>query len=488
MAQKLSIIHISDLHRITADNVDCLLASFEVEKEYYRANGIAQPSFVVVSGDIINGSNEKDAIKAQKEIKEQYQVAGKFLVGLSEVFFEGARGRVIIVPGNHDMSRYVSISSMTKIDADDLSPFVKALWEDNSNIRWSWKDLSFYDITDKAVYNARFQDFIDFYDNFYQQGGLNRSFPKDSVRQSFMLDYKDENVTFACFNSCYHLDHLQSSGYISPNSLSFLSRELLEKKRQGRLIIAVWHHHTQGLPKENNYLNYHILDNMSKYGIRLALHGHQHISGILNEYRDIFTQEQMWLVSAGTVFGNTSDMVPGTKRQFNLLLVEREEKNCNITLHSREDSTMQNMQPVWEAGLIGRSHKTVHQFCVELEPIEIKDDESELKAEINRIGREAEKNGDFTLAIDQLLGLDINLPIVRSFLVEYLIKENNPKRIVEILSDSKTVTEAIIYIEACIKTRDANALISFMRKADNGVLNDSSVKSMLTEAKALLKV
>ncbi len=139
-----------------------------------------------------------------------------------------------------------------------------------------------------------------------------------------MIDYKKENVTFACFNSCYHLDHLQGSGYISPNSLSSLSRELLAKKRQGRFIVAVWHHHTQGLPKENNYLNYHILDNMTKYGIRLALHGHQHISGILNEYRDIFTQEQMWLVSAGTVYGNTSDMVPGTS--VSLICCELSEK------------------------------------------------------------------------------------------------------------------------------------------------------------------
>ena len=137
MSQKISILHISDLHRITADNVDCLLASFEVEQEYYRKNGIPQPSFIVVSGDIINGSNEKDAIKAQKEIKEQYQVASKFLAGLCEVFFGGKRDRVIIVPGNHDMSRYVSISSMTKIEEDDLSPFVNALSEDNSNIRWS---------------------------------------------------------------------------------------------------------------------------------------------------------------------------------------------------------------------------------------------------------------------------------------------------------------------------------------------------------------
>lgn len=488
MVHVFSILHISDLHRVTSDNIECLQASFEVEKEYYRTNNIPQPSFIVVSGDIINGSNEKDAVKARKEIKDQYEVASKFLVGLCEVFFDGNRDRVIIVPGNHDMSRYASISSMTKIDEDDLSPFVNTLWEDNSKIRWSWKDLSFYNITDNDLYNARFQDFIDFYDNFYQQGGVYRTFPSDSERQSFLIDFKEENVTFACFNSCYHLDHLQSCGYISPNSLSSLSRDLLEKKRQGRFVIAVWHHHTQGLPKENNYLNYHILDNMTKYGIRLALHGHQHISGILNEYRDIFTEEQMWLVSAGTVYGNSSDMVPGTNRQFNMLIVEREERNCNITLYSREDSSVQNPQPVWEAGQIGRSHKTEYPFSVELDSIEIKDEESVLKAEINRIGREAERTGNFSSAIDQLLGLDINQPIVRSFLVEYLIKEDNPYRVVEILSDIKSISEAILFIEACIKIRDVNSLTTFLRQTDNSILKDMNVKSILQEAKALMKV
>ena len=79
MAKKITILHISDLHRITEANVDCLSASFNVEKDYYRANDIPMPSFIVVSGDIIQGSKETDTSKAQAEIKSQYEVAGKFL-------------------------------------------------------------------------------------------------------------------------------------------------------------------------------------------------------------------------------------------------------------------------------------------------------------------------------------------------------------------------------------------------------------------------
>ncbi len=85
MASNITILHISDIHRITEANVDCLRASFNVEKEYYRANNIPMPSFIVVSGDIIQGSRETEPQKAQEEIRSQYDVAGRFLAGLCDM-------------------------------------------------------------------------------------------------------------------------------------------------------------------------------------------------------------------------------------------------------------------------------------------------------------------------------------------------------------------------------------------------------------------
>ena len=122
------------------------------------SNSIPMPSFIVVSGDIIQGSKEEDASKAQEEIRSQYEVAGKFLAGLCDLFFGGDRSRMIIVPGNHDVSQYVTHGCMSKIDTDDYKPFVDSLWNDDSNIRWSWKDLSFYQISDANGYKHRFDD------------------------------------------------------------------------------------------------------------------------------------------------------------------------------------------------------------------------------------------------------------------------------------------------------------------------------------------
>ena len=115
---KYSILHISDLHRITDADIDCIISSFQLEKEKYRFMGIPPVRLIIVSGDIINGSNSENNYAAKEEISKQYEVAMKFLVALTEIFIgTDAKDRlnVVLVPGNHDMSRYVSHDSMEPI-------------------------------------------------------------------------------------------------------------------------------------------------------------------------------------------------------------------------------------------------------------------------------------------------------------------------------------------------------------------------------------
>ena len=488
MGMKITILHISDLHRITSANVNCLKASFEVEKEFYRANNIPMPSFIVVSGDIIQGSKEDDMRKAHEEIQKQYEVASDFLAGLCDIFFGGERGRMIIVPGNHDVSQYVSKASMSKIEKKNLAPFVDALWKEDSNIRWNWKDFHFYEIDKTDEYKKRFCDFISFYNSFYKDVKWpERKYPAMVDEEADIVDFKDEGVSFVCFNSCYQLDHLQQSGYICFNALSNLSTKLLKKKRQGRLIVAVWHHHTQGLPKENNYLNYCILDNMSKYGIKIALHGHQHISGILNEYRDVFTKDNLWLVSAGTVYGNSSDMVPGTSRQYNLLTIEREDQVCKVTLMSREDKSLQNPEPVWENGLIGRSQQIEYPFPIQLEKEDKIENMEEINQQINAINMEAEKTKDYLLASKRLLELDQTNQAVRKFLLEYLTRAEEWDTIINVFAEPKTPSEAISLVESCIKTKNVSVYNNFRESEYARETQDVNVRMSMADADLILR-
>jgi len=452
------------------------LSSLALEKREFERQGWALPYLIVVSGDIVNGSNEKDSMKAQEEIKRQYAVATEFLVELCKLFFEGDRTRMVIVPGNHDMSRYASILSMTPRDPNNIKEMTDLLWEDEKDVRWSWTDLKFYEITDKERYNKRFDDFIDFYDNFYEQ---KLKFPTKPDEQSFIRDFPEINTTLICFNSCYRLDHLRHNGYIPPKALSVRTNELIDMGNKGRLIIGVWHHHTHGLPKEDNYLDYTILDNMVQTGITMVLHGHQHISGIVNEYRDVFSQDNIWLISAGTLYGNSSDLLPTKHRQYNLLGFEMQDDKCIVTLHSREDSTSLNEMPAWDSGTIGRSKQSQFEMTIKMQqPKQTPLESNRLLYEINEINMQVESTGDYSAAVGRLLSMDLNESIVRKFLLEYLLQLNDYTAILQQFSAPRTTEEAIHAMEAAISIGDTKHLQQIVESECVRNSTDANVRDM----------
>lgn len=65
-----SVLHLTDLHRISDENIDCLLSSFEIEKSKYAEEGISAPHFIVVSGDIVQGSKSDDAASVRTNLAE----------------------------------------------------------------------------------------------------------------------------------------------------------------------------------------------------------------------------------------------------------------------------------------------------------------------------------------------------------------------------------------------------------------------------------
>lgn len=485
---KYSILHISDLHRISDEDIDCIISSFQLEKEKYKSMNIPPVKLIIVSGDIINGSNNENADIAKEEISKQYEVAKKFLVELTVVFFGTDikdRLRVVIVPGNHDMSRYISRKSMEPIPHNNIDQLVSSLWSDNSIIRWSWKKLQFFNITNKEMYNQRFDDFIEFYNSFYR--GY-RSFSADTETQSELIDFPELNIAIACFNSCYQLDHLRMSGYINPRSLSKLTKPLIEVKNDGRLITAVWHHHTQGLPNENNYLDYTILDNMTQNGIQIAFHGHQHVSGILQERKDIFSDAKLTMISAGSLYGNSVDIPFGLTRQYNIIAVDMQNDSCKLTLHSREDRTALNTMPAWDCGNIGRSKKESFEINVKLphkfekNPVEILEDE------INKINLIIEQTHDYSRGLEMFKNLDINNLMVRKFILDISLRIDDYDTIKTLFSDPQTINEAFTIIDLCTKLKDSETFMIVLQSKFVSASKDANLKVLVEDAKVQLKL
>lgn len=495
MIKKFSILHISDLHRIADDNIDCLLSSFMIEKEKYERMGISAPAFIVVSGDIVQGSKEDDKDKAKLCISKQYKVAHRFLYQLANIFLEGDINRIIIVPGNHDVSQYISRESFADIEMPkaergteqfkkELKKLVSELYDIDATVRWNWEKLLFQKVSQVEKYESRFDDFVNFYDTFYE-GRL--SIEGNSDEYSCIRTFEEYNVAFVCLNSCYHLDHLNDSGYISPRALARLTGELIRLKNLGYLIIAVWHHHTSGHPKASNYLDNTILDNIVENGVQLVLHGHQHVSGIVNSYRDVFSENKLWLVSAGTLYGNSSDVVTGNTRQYNILDVDMAQPLCKITLHSRKDDTLLNATPVWVSESIGKSDAQIYDISININ----KKNMAEATIDQHRITEimlQAEKSGDFGYAISELEKMGVNNLAVRSIILDYALRIQDDDAILRLFVEPLSAREAITVLDVIERKRDVH---SFERLSkSNYIINctDSSVKELLQSTKLVLKL
>src|SRR5688572_6928780 len=99
---KISVLHISDLHRDPENPIrnDVLLDSLEVDRRHYTAEetpAVQAPDLIIVSGDIIQGIRDDDP-EPDKKLREQYQEALDFLGQLADRFVGGDRERVVIVP------------------------------------------------------------------------------------------------------------------------------------------------------------------------------------------------------------------------------------------------------------------------------------------------------------------------------------------------------------------------------------------------------
>ena len=110
---KYSILHISDIHKGQDVGYDPLFQSMRRDYECYtNQEGLLPPSFVVVSGDLIQGAYNDD------EIRQQYDNVSLFLSEICDFFLKGDRKKLIIVPGNHDVNRNLTKASMIPSSKD----------------------------------------------------------------------------------------------------------------------------------------------------------------------------------------------------------------------------------------------------------------------------------------------------------------------------------------------------------------------------------
>lgn len=345
----VTFLHISDLHRDSGSGLttSSLLESLRLDRKRYIAEGLPQPDIAIVSGDIVYGVT-KDDPSSDAALKAQYDEAHNFLVRLSDLFFSGNRDRIVLVPGNHDVSHpHVLRSTVPEdipADGDRRALIAKQLQEDESLWRWAWSEFALRRIVDRGQYAERLRPFAAFYDTFYEN---RRCFSLEPSQQLALHDFPDLGVVVAGLSSCCDNDLFNRSGRIHPDCIAGATRGVADLVRLGRMPLAVWHHNLAGGPKDSDYVEAEFLQSLMDGGFVLGFHGHQHRPQFIEHRFTADKKKALAVISAGTLCGGPRTLPSGRMRAYNLACIDTTTGKCS--LHVRDMKNSNFSLPVWGA-------------------------------------------------------------------------------------------------------------------------------------------
>ena len=287
---------------------------------------------VIVCGDIIQGSCLGNPSYAD-EINSQYQVALEFLSEVADRYLKGARSQIVVVPGNHDVDWNTAFSKMKEVpEATQDINLNKYLGLPNTPFRFCYKTRKLYQIEDLVGYEERFRHFNEFILKFYENSDLQFPLHADNSYNLFRLD--GSKIVVAGFNSCLHNDCFNPVGKISDKAIGDAYLKIKDADVDHLLAIAVWHHSINGPPTSNDYMDINHVREMASRGFKLGLHGHQHKMDVFPETVRLPGEEQILVVSAGSLCVGPSELPVGERRQYNV--IEISDDYASVRIHVRE--------------------------------------------------------------------------------------------------------------------------------------------------------
>lgn len=479
----LSILHISDLHRDSKNPIrnDVLLDSLANDCRHFSAEEdprVRAPDLIVVSGDIIEGI-KSDVSQPEECLREQYDQALDFLSCLAESIVGGDRTRVVIVPGNHDVSSHHLNQSLESVDIlpDRKMGLVKELFTPESALRWSWRDLQLKRIVDPRMYEERMAAFAQFYSDFYEG---QRLYDLDPAKQVDIFDYPEFDLTIVGFSSCYNNDLYNKQGAIHSACIAEAGSRLRNPLFSNRLRVAVWHHNTEGTPFRSDYMDPDIIQNLIDRGFSLGLHGHQHRPQYLDTRFRHGIERKITVISAGTLCGGP-DFRHG--RSYNI--IELGVSGRTGRLHVREMQNGNLKLPIWGRRALPPNTQSHYDFQYDSPP-----PPSSTLSESMAVLIEAQDlhlKGEYEKAVDHLNAILDKEELARPLLLECLIQIRDTESILGIFDPPSNEAEAIHLMDALWNNGKRQRLGQVLDSPLIADSNDPSVTAIRKKYTARLK-
>lgn len=483
---KFSVLHISDLHRDLTDEIEngWLLDSLAQDFTQFSKQSpeIKPPDLCVVSGDLVYGV-KLGTPNAATELTRQYTQAEEFLIGLTDRFLGGKRERLIIVPGNHDVSFEAAAASWEKLDIPsskaDKAMLLKELITPKSRLRWSWQDFCFYRIVDEDRYQSRFEYFSAMYSRFYNG---HRSFSSRPDEQFDVFDFPEFHLSILALNSCYNNDPFRRAGELHPVALATVAAEARKAERSGWLIAATWHHNLAGAPQQDDYLDPGFIQILIDAGVTISFHGHQHLSECFDErYRLGPNSRKMTVISAGTLCAEPKNLRPGVPRSYNI--VELDTQTWQGRVHQRQMANMMFNLPIWGPGFFINTNTSYFDFTI-CQPLSERPAKLDLQIALDAAEKlVGEKR--WREAIDALVPLK-HIPIAKPFLLKALGELNDARCTITSLMAPTTTAEAVMLGGALLEGGTAAELESYINTGFVFENHDSSIREICQRIKRRL--
>jgi hypothetical protein len=459
-----SILHISDLHRSPDDPIsnEELLAGLSTDRTRYTKSdpSIRPPDAIVISGDVIQGVGLGHS-DSQGALRDQYEVAERFIAQLAEDFVDGDRSRVIIAPGNHDIDWNIAKEAMVVVPTEEEPSPAKA-FSVESNYRWNWKDKRFYRIVRPEIYAQRLNAYWDFIERFYM-GVSNIPFlSRDKKFGLFSL--WNGRVGLAVFNSCHGNDCFASHGAIEPSAIA-LAQNMMTRDHRFGLMVAAWHHSVQGAPYRTDYMDVDQVYNMVGYGFRLGLHGHQHRHQVLPMHVDLPERETMALVSAGSLCAGSKELPTGNYRQYNIIEIADDLLSARVHVRQMETAHLFSGRHLTMAG--GRTYVEINWGPPPLgTPIPLLSNEAPPQIVISAERMAAA--GNSAGAAESLLNWMPQLSgYARTIFLEACVKAGKWEWIIIKLAEPQSIAELVAFVEACDRTRNSRLALEALNQYGN---------------------
>ena len=354
---------------------------------------------------------------------------------------------------------------------------VTQLFSPNSRLRWSWSDFELYEIFDEDRYAERLACFADFYRKFYDGA---RSFSLEPSQQYDVFDFPEFNLVIVGFSSCFNNDILNKQGAIHPVSVANAGVALRQPARADRIRVAVWHHNTEGLPMQSDYMDPDMLQHLIDGGFSLGFHGHQHRPQFLDTRFKYGAARRITVISAGTLCGSASFRFA---RAYNIVELDTDAGTGRLHLREMQNDTLEF--PIWARRPLPPESGDYLEFNFDPPPAPIMrvSDATSALLKAQRLF----DAGNYRGAADSLRALAARDELARRLLVESLHELNDREGLIGLVDPPQSATEAIFLMDALWLEGRRDRLRSLLGEMDSGTL-DPSVGELRNKYLARLKV